>query len=371
MRENSILLPVAEYGRSAHHAIRIISVLALGFALSACVGSKVSETLDVAAMNAPTDLAAVEETTLEDEAVAAHVATLEQFPVPSPSPNAVQAPDENPIMASALINESESAAAADAAQSLLADNGEGSEEIAEATLETASLGNESVTTNGGIISPQPARQASAVSTQPKKPGGLFGLLFGNNKKSAKATVASLNGQKTPKTKTTVTAPPSEQDLNTALPGVKRNSVIFGIEEEDGTQNVQVASIGSLGRTLSPSGLILQTERVKVDCFKPELLRILAIVERKYGKKVMVTSGYRSPKRNRRAGGARNSTHIYCKAADIQVEGVSKWDLAKFLRTVPGRGGVGTYCRTKSVHVDVGSQRDWHHPCRRSKRKRKA
>ncbi len=132
----------------------------------------------------------------------------------------------------------------------------------------------------------------------------------------------------------------------------------------------MASVGSFGRYQMVNGLILQTESVKVDCFKPELMQLLRVVERRYGKKVMVTSGYRSPKRNRRAGGVQNSTHIYCKAADIQVEGVSKWDLAKFLRTVDGRGGVGTYCRTKSVHIDIGSVRDWHHPCRRSKSAKK-
>jgi len=133
---------------------------------------------------------------------------------------------------------------------------------------------------------------------------------------------------------------------------------------------QVASVGSFGK-LSPNGLRLQHSKVQVACLKPGVLRILKQVERRYGKKPIITSGYRSPKGNRRAGGARNSQHIFCKAVDIQVEGVSKWKLAKYIRTIPGRGGVGTYCRTKSVHFDIGSKRDWHHPCRKSsKRKRK-
>jgi uncharacterized protein YcbK (DUF882 family) len=41
---------------------------------------------------------------------------------------------------------------------------------------------------------------------------------------------------------------------------------------------------------------------------------------------------------------------------------------KALRTVEGRGGVGTYCRTNSVHIDVGPEREWHHPCRRAKKR---
>lgn len=163
----------------------------------------------------------------------------------------------------------------------------------------------------------------------------------------------------------------------ALPGVKSNAEIFGISSSGGASNTnevsgntQLASVGGLGR-LSPNGLRVQHDKVQVACLKPGVLQILKIVERNYGRKPIITSGYRSPKRNRRAGGARNSQHIFCKAVDIQVEGVSKWDLATYLRSVPGRGGVGTYCRTKSVHVDIGKKRDWHHPCRRSKaRKRK-
>lgn len=169
--------------------------------------------------------------------------------------------------------------------------------------------------------------------------------------------------------------PSSNRNRSALPGVKSNSEIFGIKEggsnsSNRTNTTQVAALGSLGR-LSPNGLRVQHSKVQVACLKPGVLRILKMVERRYGKKPIITSGYRSPKGNRRAGGARNSQHIFCKAVDIQVEGVSKWKLAKYLRTVPGRGGVGTYCRTKSVHIDIGSVRDWHHPCRKSsKRKRK-
>ncbi len=153
----------------------------------------------------------------------------------------------------------------------------------------------------------------------------------------------------------------------ALPGVKSNAKLFGIntsETEEADGNLEVATLGSFTR-ISPKGLRLQHEKVDVGCLKPEILRIIKTVEQRYGKKPIITSGYRSPKRNRRAGGARNSSHIYCKAVDLQVEGISKWDLAKYLRTLPGRGGVGTYCRTRSVHVDTGSKRDWHHPCRRS------
>ena len=161
-----------------------------------------------------------------------------------------------------------------------------------------------------------------------------------------------------------------------LPGVKlaikEGVKLLNVQEDPNHQDdssVQVASVGALGRTAGPHGLILQTQGVQVACLKPKLLAVLNKVERRFGKKVMVTSGYRSPARNRRAGGVKNSHHTTCAAADIQVPGISKWNIAKYLRSLNGRGGVGTYCRTNSVHIDIGNQRDWHQPCRRRKRRK--
>src|SRR5690606_17341088 len=106
--------------------------------------------------------------------------------------------------------------------------------------------------------------------------------------------------------------------------------------------------------------------VDVACLKPSLVRVLKAVEQRFGQKVVITSGYRSPDRNRRARGARNSLHHYCAAAHVQVPDVSKLALAQFVRSMPGRGGVGTYCHTESVHIDVGPERDWSWRCRRRK-----
>ncbi len=151
----------------------------------------------------------------------------------------------------------------------------------------------------------------------------------------------------------------------SLPGVKM-SPLFSVAHEDHAADeedapVQVASLSGLAR-LAPSGLILQTEKVDAGCFKPELMQMLKQVETHYGRQVMVTSGLRPIKVNR----AKQSLHTRCEAADIQVQGVSKWELADFLRSIPGRGGVGTYCHTESVHIDIGAQRDWNWRCRRGK-----
>ncbi len=156
-----------------------------------------------------------------------------------------------------------------------------------------------------------------------------------------------------------------------LPGVKGANALLPADttghseaeeiEDDAPQFKEVASLAGLAR-LAPNGLWLQTEKVKTGCFKPELLQVLKTVEKHYDKPIIVTSGLRDIKVNR----AKQSLHTRCEAADIQIAGVSKWELADYLRSMPGRGGVGTYCHTESVHIDVGPERDWNWRCRQRK-----
>lgn len=151
-----------------------------------------------------------------------------------------------------------------------------------------------------------------------------------------------------------------------LPGVSTASALFSTEhteaeevEDDAPQFKEVASLAGLAR-LAPNGLWLQTEKVKTGCFKPELLQVLKTIEKHYDKPIIVTSGLRDVKANRE----KQSLHTRCEAADIQITGVTKWELAEYLRSMPGRGGVGTYCHTESVHIDIGPERDWNWRCRR-------
>lgn len=156
-----------------------------------------------------------------------------------------------------------------------------------------------------------------------------------------------------------------------LPGVKGANALLSTDtsdhseaeevEDDAPQFKEVASLAGLAR-LAPNGLWLQTEKVKTGCFKPELLQVLKTIEAHYDRPIIVTSGLRDIKVNR----AKQSLHTRCEAADIQIAGVSKWELAEYLRSMPGRGGVGTYCHTESVHIDVGPERDWNWRCRRRK-----
>lgn len=187
--------------------------------------------------------------------------------------------------------------------------------------------------------------------------------------------AAINSAVAATTKPLTTRNPGA-DAN-PLPGVRPDSLFeisrrSGIDDdsdidlhEGDEPSYQLASAAGMAR-LAPNGLIKQTDNVDVACLKPSLVRVLKAIEKHYGRKVVVTSGYRSPDRNRQARGARNSLHMYCAAADVQVEGISKWSLAEYVRTMPGRGGVGTYCHTESVHIDVGPERDWNWRCRRRK-----
>ncbi|GMB82673.1 YcbK family protein [Shinella zoogloeoides] len=150
-----------------------------------------------------------------------------------------------------------------------------------------------------------------------------------------------------------------------LPGVATANSMFSTDhsesdevEDDAPRFKEVASIAGLAR-LAPNGLWLQTEKVKTGCFKPELLQVLKTIEKHYDKPIIVTSGLRDVKPNRE----KQSLHTRCEAADIQIAGVSKWELAEYLRSMPGRGGVGTYCHTESVHIDIGPERDWNWRCR--------
>lgn len=226
-----------------------------------------------------------------------------------------------------------------------------------------------------VVAPSSTGQDKDEPDAAEKPMTLAGLFAAAAAKRKNKN--QFNGDrfaKAPAKKTLVAANMNQQQIAalgfTDLPGVRPTSMFATVDDsqpghDDESAAIEVAALPGLAR-LAPNGLWLQTERVETGCFQPELLQVLKVVETHYGRKVMVTSGLRDLKHNRRAGGRRYSLHTTCQAADIQVPGVSKWDLADYLRSIPGRGGVGTYCHTESVHVDIGQARDWNWRCRRRK-----
>ncbi|MFD1198501.1 D-Ala-D-Ala carboxypeptidase family metallohydrolase [Brucella gallinifaecis] len=218
-----------------------------------------------------------------------------------------------------------------------------------------------------------AKNANAYAT-PQRPAnagqGSIARLFNENNADGAA--------KTENKKLAVLRPAakSKHEYNYSLPGVRPNGGFeikhrksiyddsdIDANEYDDYASVQLASAPGLAR-LAPNGLKVQRETVDVACLKPQLVSMLKTMERHFRKPVMVTSGYRSPSYNRKVNGARKSLHMICAAADIQIAGVSKHEIARYARKMSNRGGVGTYCHTTSVHVDIGPERDWNWSCKR-------
>ncbi len=214
------------------------------------------------------------------------------------------------------------------------------------------------------VAAQPAKDAKAAGEGQESEGKgvtLAAFFAGAAKKRLPKMIESGTAGNTQ-----VAALPGVSDgtMGIALSGRSMMSDEFDdahLDEEDDqpTGLMKLASLSGLTR-VAPNGLFLQTDRVEVGCFKPELVRMIKDVERHYNSPAIVTSGYRPPK-----GIRQGSKHYTCDAADIQIKGVSKWELATYLRSLPERGGVGTYCHTESVHMDTGEPRDWNWRCRRT------
>ncbi|OQP88067.1 hypothetical protein BTR14_00885 [Rhizobium rhizosphaerae] len=212
--------------------------------------------------------------------------------------------------------------------------------------------------------PQAAMPESSIAPAPEaaRPGdSLIGLFAksakpGVAKAGAKAVVPQAGA--TPQQVAALSYHP--------LPGIRARSMFATVddtdpEHDDNSPRITQASLPGLAR-LAARGFWLEQPQVDSSCFRPDLKAILKSVETRFGRKVLVTSGHRTPVHNARVGGAPKSRHLTCEAADIQVAGVDKLQLAGYLRSLPNVGGVGTYCHTQSVHVDTGKRRDWNWGC---------
>lgn len=124
------------------------------------------------------------------------------------------------------------------------------------------------------------------------------------------------------------------------PSLARMSVQYSLEK-DGSKN------------LSPNFKVKQfasKDKSDVVLINPNLISLLDKIQEHFGKKVNITSGYRTPNHNRTIkGAAQNSQHMYGNAADITIDGVTPQEIHGWLNSWH-KGGLGLY--KTFVHVDV-------------------
>ena len=84
----------------------------------------------------------------------------------------------------------------------------------------------------------------------------------------------------------------------------------------------------------------------------DLVAILQKIRTHFGKPVTITSAYRTPPHNSREGGTTYSQHLYGKAADIKISGVTPKKVADYAETLLDNGGIGIY--NTFTHIDVRS-----------------
>lgn len=95
----------------------------------------------------------------------------------------------------------------------------------------------------------------------------------------------------------------------------------------------------------------------------ELAENLQVLRDHLGVSVSITgSGYRTVSHNRKVGGAKNSQHLYAKAADINAKGLTPKQLHTAIEKLISegkmkQGGLGLY--NSFVHYDIrGTKARW-------------
>ena len=87
----------------------------------------------------------------------------------------------------------------------------------------------------------------------------------------------------------------------------------------------------------------------------ELVSVLQKIRTHFGKPVTITSAYRTPTHNKSCDGTTYSQHLYGKAADIKIAGVSPKKVAQYAEKIlPNSGGIGVY--DTFTHIDVRSEK---------------
>ena len=95
----------------------------------------------------------------------------------------------------------------------------------------------------------------------------------------------------------------------------------------------------------------------------EVANNLQVLRDHLGVPVSITgSGYRTPAHNKKVGGAKNSQHLTCSAADINAKGITPKELAGYIEQLIASGkmkqaGIGVY--PNFIHYDIrGTKARW-------------
>lgn len=85
----------------------------------------------------------------------------------------------------------------------------------------------------------------------------------------------------------------------------------------------------------------------------KLKKVLQEIRDHFARPTTITSAFRSHAHNIKEGGEADSQHLYGKAADIVITGVSPEKVAEFAETLmPDCGGIGIYKKKGFCHIDV-------------------
>lgn len=157
---------------------------------------------------------------------------------------------------------------------------------------------------------------------------------------------------------------------------------LGATSAEGGASVQESTSYYYGAPTAPAAYDGQTSDFDIDQFTPvdlpagslvqwapgvdrnvdaKLINVVLEIAQRFGRPLTITSGYRSPARNQRAGGARRSQHMLGKAVDISGSGLNNQDRLNLVGLASSLGiiGIGVYSGG-SLHFDIrdGDRAGW-------------
>ena len=152
-------------------------------------------------------------------------------------------------------------------------------------------------------------------------------------------------------------PPGKTDFGKQirLPGISRPVGIYEPVYHEPVASNFTWNEMTKGGTRIPTDAVITQRIIKLCKYMDKVRAYLG------DRPITVTSGYRDPVSNRKAGGVPNSRHTYGDAIDFRVEGMSVVDTFYKLKTYHKVGGLAV--GNGFVHVDLRSQTKasrWHY-----------